>query len=159
MVHQVAPAASGFEGVQRSHHVDARPERRVGRTRRHLERREVDDVRDAMAGDGGIEVFETRHVPPDELDPRHLLIAQESVQAVGFGVQVKHPRPVSALNKVLDDPGADESLRARNQEPRARRLGWSGPRHPCALYVLGEECQRNREESAGESSAPGQTGA
>ena len=91
----------------------------MGDSIKNLQRRQMNDVRDAVRRDRPFDVFESSHVAGDKGQALHLLGREQCAQAMRLAVDVEHKRLVAALDEILDAPRADESLGAGNEISRA----------------------------------------
>ncbi len=78
--HPIPSLADLLEHDHRAHHVHLGAQHRVGTAERHLERREVDDVGDAVRVEGAPERITVGDVAGRERDPRQLLVREQHAQ-------------------------------------------------------------------------------
>ena len=87
--HPVEPAANGLEHVDRSEDVDARPERRVGPAEGHLQRGEVDHVRDPVLVERALDRLEIGDVAGHVRDRLDLLGREQERDPARVGREVE----------------------------------------------------------------------
>ena len=86
---RLRPRLRRLEDVDRAEHVDARAERRVGAAERHLQRGEVDHVRDAVLVDRALERGEVGDVARDVRDRRDRVRVEQQAQPPRLGREVE----------------------------------------------------------------------
>ena len=111
--HARPPALDGLEDVDGAGHVDLRPERRIGAAERHLQRREVDDVRDAVLVERSLDRPEVGDVAHHEIDPGQLVRLQGQGDPARVATEIEGDDGHAFANERAHRPGADAPERAR----------------------------------------------
>ena len=127
----VRPSFDGLEDVDRPDHVDERPERWIRPAERDLEGGQVDDVRDPVRVEGGLDRSEVRDVAADERDRAKLLVGHDRAQAAWIAAQVEradrdaitNERPNRPCPDAAEGPGHEESLAVRGRHHTGTRAG------------------------------------
>ena len=141
--------AHGLEDDDRPDHVDARAERRVRAHERHLQRREVDHVRDPALLHRARELGQVGHVAAHLVERRELGIVEQQPQPVVAAAEVVGRDAAAFVEQQADRPGADAPVRAGDQVPLSlTRLLRRGPvaraRRPAARLPCGRCRIRSR---------------
>ena len=109
-------AARGLEQDRRAYRIDPHAADRVGAHERHLQRRQVEDVGDAVVDDGFFELLEIGNVAADHVELGQLRVIEDQFQPMPAAGQVvgrdRHP----FAKQALDRPGPDAAKRAGHQK-------------------------------------------
>ena len=108
-----------LEHVDGPDDVDRAPERRVGPAERHLERGEVDDVRDPLLVERPLERRQVGDVAGDELDRGELVGGHDLLEPAAVAAEVERDDRRPLADERADRPRADAAERARDEEPLA----------------------------------------
>src|SRR5438132_689543 len=119
--------AHGLEYGQRSQHVHLCAQKRIGLADRHLQAREVNDMRDGVRLDRLQQAGVVRHVSLHEFDLLELMIVEQQPQAVQVLLEVIDEDLIATFEQITGDPTADASVAAREQDMHNALLrGYSG---------------------------------
>ena len=117
-----AVAAGRLEHVHRADDVDGRAERRVRLHERHLQRGEVDHVRDLVLRERPLELLQVGDVAADEGDLLDLVGRRDQLEPVPVVAEVVRDDGDALADEQRRRPGPDAAERAGDEEPVAHVL-------------------------------------
>lgn len=113
-----AGRARRLKYVHRPDDIHLRPEHWIGPAKRHLKRREVDDVRDPVGLDGLYHLCGVREITADVRDGFLLLSGKQQVDPMPGLAEIKAHGPVAGMNEVPEGPRANTTHGASHEVGR-----------------------------------------
>ena len=124
--HPLATTLDGLEHVDGPRDIDLGTERRVGTTEGHLQRGEVDDVRDAVVVEGALDGREIGDVADDEIDAREVRRLHDELDPAGIAAEIEGDDRHALAQQLTDRPCPDATEGARDEEALAVPAGRAG---------------------------------